>query len=151
MKLAEALQERADLNRNIEQLKMRLNKNVLVQEGETSSESPEKLKHELDASVERLAYLMAKINKTNCITAVDGKTLTELIAEKDVLSLKISAYKEIVSTASFSVSRLRNSEIKIKPTISVVEWQSEIDNMSKKLRIIDNKLQETNWNTELIE
>ncbi len=151
MKLAEALQERADLNRNIEQLKMRLNKNVLVQEGETSAESPEKLKHELDASVERLAYLMAKINKTNCVTIVDGKTLTELIAEKDVLSLKISAYKEIVSTASFSVSRLRNSEIKIKPTISVVEWQSEIDNMSKKLRIIDNKLQETNWNTELIE
>lgn len=33
MKLAEALQERADINRNIEQLKNRLNHNVLVQEG----------------------------------------------------------------------------------------------------------------------
>ncbi len=33
MKLAEALQERADLNRKIEQLKSRLNNNVLVQEG----------------------------------------------------------------------------------------------------------------------
>lgn len=33
MKLAEALQERADINRNIEQLKNRLNNNVLVQEG----------------------------------------------------------------------------------------------------------------------
>ena len=31
MKLAEALQERADLNRNIEQLRKRLNSNVLVQ------------------------------------------------------------------------------------------------------------------------
>ena len=30
MKLAEALQERADLNRNIEQLRKRLNSNVLV-------------------------------------------------------------------------------------------------------------------------
>ena len=33
MKLEEALQERADLNRNIEQLRKRLNSNVLVQEG----------------------------------------------------------------------------------------------------------------------
>ncbi len=151
MKLAEALQERADLNRNIEQLKMRMNKNVLVQEGETSAESPARLKQELDASVDRLEYLMAKINKTNHETAVDGKTLTELIAEKDALSIKISAYKEIVSAASLTVNRARNSEIRIRSSISVTGWQTEIDNMSKKLRIVDNKLQETNWKTELIE
>ena len=48
MKLAEALQERADINRNIEQLKYRLNNNVLVQEGEKPAENPEKLKLELD-------------------------------------------------------------------------------------------------------
>ena len=38
MKLAEALQERADINRNIEQLKKRLNNNVLVQEGEQTAD-----------------------------------------------------------------------------------------------------------------
>ena len=151
MKLAEALQERADLNRNIEQLKMRINKNVLVQEGEKPAELPTRLKQELDASVDRLEYLMAKINKTNHETTVDGKTLTELIAEKDALSLKISAYKEIVSAASHTVNRARNSEIKIISSISVTDWQAEIDNMSKKLRLVDNKLQETNWKTELIE
>lgn len=151
MKLAEALQERADLNRNIEQLKIRLNKNVLVQEGEAPAELPTRLKQELDASVDRLEYLMAKINKTNHETAVDGKTLTELIAEKDALSIKISAYKEIVSAASLTVNRARNSEIRIRSSISVTGWQAEIDNMSKKLRIVDNKLQETNWKTELIE
>lgn len=59
MKLAEALQERADLNRKIEQLKSRLNNNVLVQEGEQTAESPEQLKQELDSSLERLAYLLA--------------------------------------------------------------------------------------------
>ena len=81
MKLAEALQERADLNRKIEQLKSRLNNNVLVQEGEQTAESPEQLKQELDSSLERLAYLLAQINRTNCETSVDGQTLTELIAE----------------------------------------------------------------------
>ena len=40
MKLAEALQERADLNRNIEQLRDRLSRNSLVQEGEQPGENP---------------------------------------------------------------------------------------------------------------
>ena len=51
MKLAEALQERADINHNIEQLKNRLNNNVLVQDGETTVEDPNKLKTELDNSI----------------------------------------------------------------------------------------------------
>lgn len=151
MKLAEALQERADLNRKIEQLKSRLNNNVLVQEGEQTAESPEQLKQELDSSLERLAYLLAQINRTNCETSVDGQTLTELIAVKDMLSLKIHVYEDIVYTASQTSYRARNTEIKIKSAISVADWQTEIDKMAKELRLVDNKLQETNWNTDLIE
>lgn len=151
MKLAEALQERADLNRNIEQLKSRLNNNVLVQEGEKTAEAPEQLKQELDRSIERLMYLIACINKTNCETKVNGQTLTELIAKKDTLLLKIHVYKDIVYAGSQTSYRARNTEIKIKSAISVVDWQAEIDRMAKELRLVDNKLQETNWNTELIE
>lgn len=151
MKLAEALQERADINRNIEQLRNRLNNNVLVQEGEKPAEEPEKLKQELDASMERLAYLITRINQTNCETKVDGQTLTELIAKKDVLSLKIRVYKEIVGTGSQASYRVRSAEIKIKSAISVAEWQAEIDKMAKELRLLDNKLQQSNWNTDLIE
>lgn len=151
MKLAEALQERADLNRAIEQLRSRFNYNVLVQEGEEPAENPEKLKRELDAALERLAYLIAQINKTNCATMVDGHTLTELIAKKDVLSLKISTYKDIAYAGSQTAYRARNTEIKIKAAISVADWQAAIDKMSKELRLLDNKLQESNWKTELIE
>ncbi len=147
MKLAEALQERADLNRNIEQLKSRLNNNVLVQEGEKTVEEPAKLKQELDASLERLAYLIAHINHTK----VDGQTLTELIAKKDALLLKISVYKSIVYAGSQTSYRARNSEIKIKSAISVPDWQTEVDQMAKELRLLDNKLQATNWNTDLLE
>ena len=49
MKLAEALQERADLNRRIEQLRYRLSNNVLVQEGEKPLEDPTALLEELAA------------------------------------------------------------------------------------------------------
>lgn len=151
MKLAEALQERADINHNIEQLKNRLNNNVLVQDGETTVEDPNKLKTELDNSIKRLQYLIARINQTNCETSIDGESITEIIAQKDALSLKIHIYKETAFLASQLLYRARNSEIKIKSAISVTDWQSEIDKMSKELRLLDNKLQENNWKTELIE
>lgn len=151
MKLAEALQERADINRKIEQLKNRINNNVLVQEGEKTAEEPEKLKQELDVSLERLAYLITHINQTNCETRVDGQTLTELIAKKDALLMKIHAYKDIVYAGSQTCYRARNTEIKIKSAICVADWQAEIDRMAKELRLLDNKLQENNWKTDLIE
>lgn len=151
MKLAEALQERADLNRNIEQLKSRLENNVLVQEGETPAEAPETLKRELDAAVARLSYLISRINLTNSRVEVDGQTLTELIARKDTLSLKIHVYRDVVCAGSQTSYRARNTEIKIKSAIVVADWQAEIDKMAKELRLLDNKLQESNWKTELIE
>ncbi|MDD3252761.1 MAG: DIP1984 family protein [Lachnospiraceae bacterium] len=151
MKLAEALQERADINRNIEQLKNRLSNNVLVQEGEKTAEDPGKLKQELDASIERLAHLISCINATNCAARVNGQTLTELIAKKDALSLKISIYKDVAYAGSQTSYRARNTEIKIKPTIAVKDWQAEIDRMAKELRLLDNTLQQSNWNTELME
>lgn len=151
MKLAEALQERADLNRNIEQLKNRLNSNVLVQEGETTAEEPEKLKQALDASIARLTQLMARINQTNCVTVVEGQTLTEMIAKKDALLLKIHVYKDIVYAGSQTAYRARGTEIKIKPAICVADWQAEIDQMAKEARLLDNRLQASNWSVDLIE
>ena len=47
MKLAEALQERADLNKRISDLQGRLNQNSLVQEGEIPNEDPNVLMQEL--------------------------------------------------------------------------------------------------------
>lgn len=151
MKLAEALQERSDLNRAIAQLKDRLNDNALVQEGETTAEDPEQLKQALDQSILRLSDLIRCINQTNCATRIGGETLTALIAKKDALSLKISIYKEIAAAGSQTSYRARNTEIKIKSAISVADWRSEIDRMSKELRLLDNQLQQCNWSTELIE
>ena len=151
MKLAEALQERADLNRKIAQLRQRITKNVLVQEGELPAEDVEQLTGELNGALGRLAWIITRINLTNAVVIVNGKTLTEWIAEKDVLTLKISAYKDATDAAGNIYYRARGSEIKILSTISVRDWQKEIDRMSAELRKVDNLLQETNWNTDLIE
>ena len=42
------------------------------------------------------------------------------------------------------------SEIKILSTVDVVKLQKQIDDMSKELRIVDNKIQSLNWSTELL-
>ncbi len=149
MKLAEALQERADLNRRIEQLRIRLANNALVQEGEAPAESPNELIRELDGCISRLEKLMAEINLTNCKTTVGGKTLTELIAEKDALTLKISHYRSLIDAASRVVPRATRSEIKIVSAVDVHELQKKTDEMSKQLRLLDNTIQQTNWTTEL--
>ena len=149
MKLAEALQERADLNRRIEQLRARLVNNALVQEGESPAESPEELLTELDSCILRLEELMAKTNLTNCKTVVDGKTLTELIAQKDALTLKINNYRSLINAASCVVPRATRSEIKIISAVDVKALQKKTDEMSKQLRLIDNTIQQTNWTTEL--
>ena len=125
--------------------------NALVQEGEAPSEDPEALRRELDGCIERLMWLAGRINLTNCRTVVDGRTLTELIAEKDALTLKLSAYRNLVNTAGERVYRARGSEIRIVSAVPVAEVQKQVDRMAKQLRILDNRLQETNWTTELLE
>ena len=92
----------------------------------------------------------ARINMTNASTMIDGKSVTRVIAHRDALSLKIEAYREIVRAASQTTTRMRVSEIRIRPSISVREWQKQIDHLSRVLRVIDNTLQENNWKTELI-
>lgn len=149
MKLAEALQERADLNRKIEQLRVRLSNNAIVQEGESPAEDPKELISELNNSIARLEQLIGRINLTNCSTIVEGKSLTELIAMKDCLSIKAGAYQDFVYQASQTAKRATRTEIKLLSTVDVKHIQKELDKLSKELRLLDNKIQETNWTTEL--
>ena len=151
MKLAEALQERADLNRKIDELRHRLMLNVLTQEGEQPAEDPASLLKELNGALERQEWLIAAINLTNCRTRIEGVTLTELIAKKDMLVLKLSAYKDLVRTAGQKTNRARGTEIKVLSVLKAAELQREVDRMSEELRKLDNSLQETNWKTKLIE
>ena len=151
MKLAEALQERSDINKRISELRRRLDNCLLVQEGEEPAEDPLDLLNELDSSTERLETLVASINETNCNTKVNGMSLTEIIARKDALSLRHAAYKELVYTAGNNTYRARGTEIKVKAVIKAAELQKTVDSLAKEIRKLDNKLQETNWKTELAE
>ena len=149
MKLAEALQERADLNRKIAQLRNRLEMNATVQEGEKTAEDPAELMKELDGCIEHLEELIVRINLTNCETKAGGKSLTELIARRDCLTLKIGAYRSLLDQASSITQRMSMNEIKILRAVDVKAIQKQIDELSKELRQIDSAIQQANWQTEL--
>ncbi|MBR6706945.1 MAG: DIP1984 family protein [Clostridia bacterium] len=151
MKLAEALQERADLNKKISELKSRLNNCILVQEGEEPAEEPAELLKELDGAAARLEALMAAINLTNSRTKVEGKTLTQLIARKDALSVQLAAYRDLVYTAGQNTNRARGTEIRVKALLKAADLQKKADQLAKEIRRLDNLLQENNWKTKLIE
>ena len=149
MKLAEALQERADLNKRIAQLSSRLCMNATVQEGEQPAEDPTELIKELEICTSRLEELISKINIANCNTKIDGISLTELIAKKDILTIKINSYRDLLNNASRLSQRATRSEIKIFSAVNVKELQKLVDDLAKEFRLTDNKIQETNWKTEI--
>ena len=150
MKLAEALQERADLNRRIQQLQQRLNSNAIVQEGEQPAEDPAELLRELDGCVENLERLIARINLTNFRAEVDGESLTVLLARRDALKLRLGAYRDLAHSASQLGRRGMRSEIKLLSAVNVRELQKQVDQIAKELRLLDNSIQAANWATELI-
>ena len=151
MKLAEALILRADLQKRIDQLRVRLNNNAKVQENDEPSEKPEDLLNELDSNINQLKVLIKQINKTNCVTISNGQTLADLIAERDTLTLKSNILRGFLNIAGQKVNLYSTTEIKIMSTVDVPALQKELDQLSKKIRETDTELQQANWLTELIE
>lgn len=104
---------------------------------------------ELNSNLTELETLIKKINKTNCKTFYGDRTITDLIAERDVLALNLSIKREFLREASDKINRYSNTEVKILSTVNISEKQKEIDKLSKTLRETDMKIQELNWTTEL--
>ena len=150
MKLAEALIERADLQKRIDQLEERLQSNALVQDGEEPAEDPVVLLAELTTLSTSLEDLITRINLTNASASVDGKSLTALIAKRDCLTKRIRVLRRFLSAASQTAMRSRGSEIIVKSTVPVREMQKTVDDLSKSLRETDTAIQAANWSTDLL-
>ena len=150
MKLAEALNLRADLQKRIANLRERLIKNAKVQEGDIPSEDPNMLLNELNDNIIELENIIKLINKTNSSTYIDNESISDIIAKRDTLGLKLSILRSFISESANKIERYSNKEIKILSTVNVAEKQKEIDNLSKEYRLIDTKLQGLNWTTDII-
>jgi hypothetical protein len=150
MKLAEALAERSDGQTRIAELQKRLVRVARVQEGEKPAEDTTKLLDEVERLFARQLELISSINRTNANTEfAKRKTISDAIAERDVLGRKRDLLRSIADAASVRQDRYTKSEVKFVATVSIADLQKQIDQLSKDYREVDTKLQELNWSTEL--
>lgn len=150
MKLAEALSIRKDLQTRISQLSARLASNVKVQEGDEPAEDPKELFKELDSCLKQLEEYIYRINLTNMRTMSGEKTLTQLMAERDVLTKRVEVMQNVFSQASSTNERYSRSEIKFVTTIDIKALRKQIDKLSSQLRQLDIEIQSINFATDLI-
>ena len=150
MKLAEALSIRKDLQTRVDQLKARILNNVRIQEGEKPAEDPVELLKELDSCLNQLRELIYRINLTNMNTNCDGKPVTQLMAERDVLVKRVQVLRDVFNQASSTTERYSRSEIKFVTTVDVKALRKQIDKLSSQLRQLDIEIQSINFSTELM-
>ena len=151
MKLAEALILRKDLQTRLMALEERLMNAAQVQEGDQPAEEPQALLLELDRMTQELQSLITRINLTNSNSMLDGKTVTGLLAQRDMLGRKAGILRDLANTAGQLVRRVRGSEIKIISTVNVADIRKQADEAAKALRELDTRLQGFNWTTDLRE
>ena len=152
MKLAEALLLRADCQKRMEQLKSRLIGSAKIQEGEAPPENPQKLLAELEAVGDQLMGLIRRINRTNSTTTfVEGATLADALAERDVLLLRRGVYNDLATFASVRQDRITRSEVKYIAAVDVAETRKRADELAKNYRELDARIQELNWGNELVD
>ncbi|MEV0810465.1 DIP1984 family protein [Micromonospora sp. NPDC050200] len=154
MKLGEALADRADATRRVEQLRSRITANARFQEGETPAEDAGALLDELDEVLGRLETLIRRINRTNAAVEVAGVgTLTDALARRDVLRLRHSAVTAAADAAAGSgrgqaVRQLR-SELKMLAALPVADLRARADGLAREMRELDVLIQRTNWEADL--
>ena len=151
MKLAEALNQRSALIKQISELKNRLVDCVCVQEGDTPVDTAEELMQELDPLIEQLHQLVYQINLTNLQTKDNSKSITELLAERDALSMRINYLNDCLNHLRDNRVRYRSDDIRFIRTIDPKILRDMQSKESAKLRQINLKIQMLGWTHDLIE
>lgn len=152
MRLAEALILRADLNKRLAQLKERANRVVTYQEGESPTELPEKIIAEHEGACHELESLIARINRTNlAVRLPNGSTMTDALAHRDLLRVKLDFYRSLTDTATKRNFRIARAEIRTLLAVNVPQIQRTIDDLAKEYRLLETDIQAANWANELVE
>lgn len=150
MKLAEALLLRADTQKKLVQLRERIARHAVVQEGEKPAEDPNKLLKEAAGVLDQLEALVFKINQANLRHKLkDERTLTEAMAHRDTLAQHHALLKAAIAGANKEPDRYGLKEIRWVKAVDVAKLQRQSDDVAKKLRETNALIQEMNWKVEI--
>ncbi|MGQ4432395.1 MULTISPECIES: DIP1984 family protein [unclassified Streptomyces] len=156
MKLAEALAERAEATRRVEQLRARVVSSARYQEGEVPAEDAAQLLAEAGEVLSTLETLIRRINRTNATVEMgpDG-TLTDALARRDVLRLRHSVVTAAADAAAGGgdrgYGRQLRSELMMLSALPVAELRGQADVLAREIREVDVRIQRTNWEVDLLD
>ena len=151
MKLAEALNQRSSLMKQIAELKRRLEDCVRIQEGEEPLDTAEELLKELEPKIEQLYRLVYQINLTNLQIKDEGKSITELLAERDALAGRIQILNGCLNRLTENNTRFRTDDIRYIRTVDPKVFRKKYDEASSQLRQLNLRIQMLGWTNDLIE
>ncbi|MET9303592.1 MULTISPECIES: DIP1984 family protein [Micromonospora] len=154
MKIAEALALRADAARRVERLRSRITASARYQEGEAPAEDASALLAEAGEVLGELETLIRRINRTNAVTTVDGGTLTDALARRDVLRLRhgvVTAAADAAAGEGQRGYRQLRSELTMIPALPVAELRRQADDLARQIREVDTTIQRTNWEVDLLD
>lgn len=155
MKLGEALALRADLQKRMHQLQALLQENASVQEGDQPAVNPRVLLEEYREIVDQHELLVRRIDRTNLGTRLtrgdEALTLADAVVRRERLAREADMLRDVARRAIPKQSRWTRSEIKQVPAVDVADVLSEADRLSKAHRELDTRMQQRNWEAELVE
>ena len=156
MKLAEALALRADASRRIEQLRTRIVANARFQEGEEPAEDAQALLAEAGLVLDELEDLIRRINRTNAATRIGPEgTITDALARRDVLRARHSVVTAAADAAAgksqSGIGRQLRSELKMLAALPVAQLRAQADDLARQIRELDVRIQQSNWEFDLME
>ncbi|MFV8318694.1 DIP1984 family protein [Mycobacterium sp. 23] len=156
MKLAEALSLRADSARRVEQLRARIVGSARFQEGEEPAEDAAALLAEAGQVLDEFEALVRRINHTNAATTIgSGGTLTDALARRDTLRLRHSVVTAAADAAAGKnqpgYARQLRSELKMLSALPVAQLRTEADGLARELRELDVRIQQANWEADLLD
>lgn len=152
MKLAEALIERANLQRRLDALKVRMHANARVREGDMPAEDAVALLAEYERVAADLLAVIRRINATNARAELDpGMTLVDAIVVRDMLRNRQKAYADLADAAMGKPERyFQQTEARYQRVVDVAALRKQADELAREARELDTRLQGANWTIELV-
>jgi hypothetical protein len=145
MKLAQALTLRKSNNQQLNNLL-----NFVKENAYHGDSDPNDLLAKYHTLLEKQRKLISSINHTNTVTMVNGVSLNELRLQRDTFVSAVEGLNSIPRSKKQASGYGANASVE-ENRIDIVKLTQVMNDFSRQAREIDDLIQMTNWNTDLIE
>ena len=152
MKVGEALSKLKKEKSRLARLIMLRKENVYVEEGKKTKLDPKKLSEEINQKIEEIRKLKIRIQKTNLSAIVSGEgiSLAEAIIKINDLRSKLAQLVVLFERRERYLFRDKD-EKEMVAQLDELKIEDEMEKLEIEKVQLDNKIQMTNWTTQLID